>query len=236
MSLVGRVAGTGYNCTAGIPGRRLASFLVPSRVATVFAAAGLDQEGVVAWGQPLPNNRSGVYVVATGQEPDSLDRMLAQAPISGAAIEELLAVRPELTLDGQRPTADELASRIAAFWLPDEPIVYIGLATSLRTRVRSFYRTPLGAARPHSGGWFLKTLANLDGLYVHFAPAVDFDAAEIAMLDAFVAGVSRATRTRLADPDHPWPFANLEIRQGGRKIRKRHGIKGARGDLRTARM
>jgi hypothetical protein len=35
----------------------------------------------------------------------------------------------------------------------------------------------------------------------------------------------------LHDPAHPWPFANLEIRRDGRKIRKRHGIKGARGDI-----
>jgi hypothetical protein len=204
---------------------------MPSSVRTVFAAADLEVEGIVGWGERLPPTESGIYVVALTDDQDSLDGALPLAPISPPAIEELLAVRPELTLDGRRPTADELAARIAAFWLPDETIVYIGLATSLRSRVRGFYRTPIGARRPHSGGWFLKTLANLDDLYVHFARISDFDAAEIAMLAGFVALVSPESCALLADPDHPWPFANLEIRRAGRKIRKRHGIKGARGDL-----
>jgi hypothetical protein len=167
-------------------------------------------------------------------ELGSLEATMPIAPISRAAIQELLAVRPELTLDGRRPSPAELASRIAAFWLPDEPILYMGLATSLRTRVGSFYRTPIGARRPHSGGWFLKTLSNLESLYVHSASAADFDTAERDMLEAFVAHVSPPTRTALADPDHPWPFANLELRRGGQKIRKVHGITGARGDISPA--
>jgi hypothetical protein len=203
---------------------------VPSTVASVFAAAGLEREGVVGWGQAAGDDRSGVYIVALTEELDALDGVLPSAPIATTAVEKLLAVRPELTLDGRRTSADELAERIAEFWLPDEPIVYIGLATSLRSRVRGFYRTPIGARRPHAGGWFLKVLANLDDLHVHFARSPDFDDAEIAMLAAFVAGVSPETCGSLADPKHPWPFANLEIRRDGRKIPKRHGISGARGD------
>jgi hypothetical protein len=204
---------------------------VPSTVAAVFAAAGLKPQGVVRWGERVGDERSGVYVVALIDEQNSPTGALTEAPITDAAIEELLAVRPELTLDANRPTVAELKARIGAFWLPDEAIVYIGLATSLRSRVGSFYRTPIGARRPHSGGWFLKMLSNLEDLFVHFAYVDDFDAAEIAMLKCFVAGVSPATVAGLADPAHPWPFANLEVRRDRRKIRKLHGIKGARGDL-----
>lgn len=204
--------------------------VVPSTASAVFAAAGLEPEGVVRWGEAAGDERSGVYVVALTDQVDAME-LLPTAPISDTAIDELLAVRPELTLDGRRPSTRGLAERIGAFWLPDETIVYIGLATSLRSRVHGFYKTPIGAKRPHSGGWFLKTLANPYRLWVHFARVADFDAAEIAMLEAFVAGVSPETRAALADPEHPWPFANLELRRGGRKIRKRHGIKGARGDI-----
>lgn len=204
---------------------------MPSTLASVFAAAGLERAGVVPWNQRAGDDSSGVYMVALTKELDSLDGTLPLAPIASTAIDELLAIRPELTLDGRRPSAVELRARVAAFWLPDEPILYIGLATSLRSRVRGFYRTPIGARRPHSGGWFVKTLANLDDLYVHFARTPAFDAAEIAMHDAFVAAVSTASQARLADTERPWPFANLEIRRGSRKIRKRHGIKGARGDV-----
>jgi len=70
--------------------------------------------------------------------------------------------------------------------VPDETILYIGLAgTSLRTRVRDYYKTPLGARRPHAGGWFIKSLANVNDLLVHFAPADDPCAAENAMLGSF---------------------------------------------------
>lgn len=206
---------------------------MPSSVAAVFAAAGLEPEGVVGWGERAGDERSGVYVVALTNQIDSRDVALLVAPIADAAIEELLSVRPELTLDGKRPTVPELKARIGAFWLPDETIVYIGLATSLRSRVRSFYRTPIGARRPHAGGWFLKTLSNLDDLYVHFARVVDFDDAESTMLEAFVTALSPSALAGLADPAHSWPFANLELRRGGHKIRKAHGIKGARGDIET---
>lgn len=202
-----------------------------STVAALFAAAGLEPEGVVSWGERMAEQRSGVYVVALTRDCHSLESTLPAAPMSRAAIEELLAVRPELTLDGRRPTAAELAARIAAFWLPDEVVVYIGLATSLRSRVAGYYKTPLGARRPHSGGWFLKTLDGLDRLHVHFAHVSHFDAAEEAMLEAFIAGVSEAARALLPDPAHPFPFANIELRRGARKLRKAHGIKGTRGDI-----
>jgi hypothetical protein len=204
---------------------------VPSTVGRVFSAAGLERDGVVRWGQAAGDDRSGIYVVALTDREDALAGTLPAPPIDAAAIHELLVVRAELTLDGRRPSAAELAARISAFWLADESILYIGLATSLRSRVRSFYRTAIGARRPHSGGWFLKTLANLDELYVHYARTPDFDTAEPLMLEAFVAAVSPEARASLHDPDHAWPFANLEIRRGGRKSRKRHGIKGARGDV-----
>ena len=46
------------------------------------------------------------------------------------------------------------------------------------------------------------------------------------MLEAFVAGVSADSGPALRDPDHPFPFANLEWPKG---VRKSHGIRGATG-------
>lgn len=142
------------------------------------------------------------------------------------SVAELLEVRPEMRLDGRRPSPDDLAARLAAFWLPDETVVYIGLAgTSVRRRLSAYYRTPLGARRPHSGGWFLKMLAGLDSFYVHVASAPEPKRAEAEMLRFFCSQVSAASKQRLHDPEHPFPFANLEWPPG---TRKRHGITGAR--------
>jgi hypothetical protein len=194
-----------------------------------MAAAGLCPSGAVRWGEQVPEVGAGVYVIALTNETHSAEGCLASCPTSPAALDDWLDVRPELRLDGQRPTEAELARRLAAFWLPDEVILYIGLAgTSLRTRLRQYYQTPLGARRPHAGGHFLKTLENLDELHVHFVPTANPQDAEDAMLGSFCRHVSDASRGGLHDPDHPFPFANLEWPPG---TRKRHGLIGTKGDL-----
>jgi hypothetical protein len=124
------------------------------------------------------------------------------------------------------PTRETLAARFAACWLPDEVIVYIGLSSRplrKRVRVREYYVTPLGAARPHVGGWFAKTL-NAQ-LYIHYAATPAFQSAEQAMLDAFAAATSIEARAGLQDRARPIPFANLRWLGHGRK---QHGIEGAR--------
>jgi hypothetical protein len=56
------------------------------------------------------------------------------------AVNELLSVRLELRVDRSRPTPAEPAPRIDAMWLPDEVVLYIGLAgTSLGRRVGDYY-------------------------------------------------------------------------------------------------
>lgn len=157
---------------------------MPSTVADIFAAASASPAGVVRWGTPPapPVDRTapatGVYVVALTDELDSRAGALAVPPISEAAIEELLAVRLELTLDDARPTREQLLKRLAGFWFPDEVVVYIGLAGHRKNRpvqgevakrMAEYYATPLGANGPHAGGWPLKTLACLHEVYVHYA-------------------------------------------------------------------
>ncbi len=151
---------------------------------------------------------------------------LPGCPLDPSAVAKLLRVRPELRLDGKRPTAAELADRLAGLWLSDETVVYIGLAgTSVQGRVNAYYRTPLGARSPHAGGWPVKTLSVLPSLFVHYAACADPAAAEQRMLDVFTSQVSPDTRAKLHDPEMPVPFANLEH---GKGQRKRHGITGAR--------
>jgi hypothetical protein len=193
-------------------------------VQSLFAAADVPLAGVVGWRNRVPVSGPGVYVIALSHDAASLSGA-AGCPVSRVALEEWLERRPELTLDGRRPTIDEVTARLRAFWLPDEPVLYIGKATSLATRVGQYYATPLGARRPHAGGHFLKTLAALDELHVFYGPCADPLNAEDAMLRAFVDGVSAETVARLHDSELPLPFANLEWPHG---MRKRHGFSGAR--------
>ncbi len=201
---------------------------MPSTVAEVFAAAKLPPAGEVAWGTPVPLDAPGVYVVALTDNLQFRSGALSEAPLDGDALERLLAARPELRLDGARPDFEELATRLRLFWLA-EVVLYVGLAgTSVRKRVRQYYRTPLGARRPHAGGWWLKTLTVFDQLRVHWAPTADPEAGETAMLRGFAGGVSPPALAALHDPERVAPFANLRCGSG---LVKRHGITGATGDL-----
>jgi hypothetical protein len=198
---------------------------MPSTVDALLRDSGLPWAGAVRWRERPPHGGPGVYVVARAEDPTVLPSNLA-APLSPAALGQLLARCP-VTVDGVLAGPRRLAARLAAFWLPDEPVVYIGKAgSSVADRVSAYYHTPVGAVRgPHKGGWFIKTLADLDALWVHVAPADHPEQAEQQLIEAFCAGVSSATRAALHDPEQPLPFANLQRRPG---VWKRHGLGGYR--------
>lgn len=199
----------------------------------------MHPEGVVPWrGRigPMPTEgpSTGVYVIALTDAVESTTAALPDAPISVAAAQELIDARPECRLEGSRPSAAQIAARLAGFWFPDEVVLYIGCAPQRSTRpangelggrVSEYYRTKLGARSPHSGGWFLKTLTNLDALHVHYGYCRDVFAAEEAMLERFVARVGPGSRAALHDSINVMPFANLEY---PKKVYKQHGIEKAR--------
>lgn len=203
---------------------------MPTTIVDAFSAAGLARRGVVKWGTKPDASDSGVYIVALTASPDSFDGQLIDAPLEAAEFQRWLDACPELTLDGNRPTPQQLTARIRRFWIPDEVILYIGLAgTSLSERVGQYYKTPIGKRSPHAGGYFLKLLSDRNQLWVHYAECSNFEAAERRMLQRFCANVSRDSMQALHDPTHPFPFANLESPRGTRKV---HGLHGARGPKR----
>jgi hypothetical protein len=74
------------------------------------------------WWRGVSRYRSAaaVYTVSLSAETESLAAARAEVPISRSALECWLEVRLELLLDKERPTAAQLARKLAAFWLPDE--------------------------------------------------------------------------------------------------------------------
>ena len=197
---------------------------MPTNIAEAFATVGLAREGVVKWGTKPTTSEPGVYVVSLTEHLDTYDGRLTEAPLSEAEFQGWLTKRSDLTLDGVRPTLPQLTDRVRRFWIPDEVVLYMGLAgTSLSTRLRQYYTTQIGDRRPHRGGYFLKLLSNLDQLWVHYARHPNPEFAEDGMLRRFCAHVSHDSRRSLQDPAHPFPFANLEWPRGTRKT---HGLRG----------
>lgn len=179
---------------------------------SLFAAVGASPVGVVSWNARIPraNPTAGVYVVSVNAGHDESSPP-GPARISEEECAAWLERADELTLHGQRPTPSELAAHVAWWWLPEEPVVYIGKATNLSVRVSDYYKTPLGAPRKHGGGRWLKTLQGLRRVFVHWAKVATAENARNAedeMLRVFAhrAAVPRSYPT----PDVVLPFANLQ--------------------------
>jgi hypothetical protein len=141
---------------------------------------------------------------------------MTSAPIDEGLLGAWIARVPTIKVDGVAGTVASLRERLSAWWVPDEPMVYIGrTGTNVARRIDDFYRTPLGDPRPHAGGHWLKTLVSLSELRVWWAETDDPDGGEAALLAAF------ADRHKTGPS---LPFAN---REGAAKARKANGVTGS---------
>nr|WP_314842126.1 hypothetical protein [uncultured Microbacterium sp.] len=199
-------------------------------VAELFKAAGVSYGGVVRWGQPPSERGPGIYVVSSSENADQATGLDA-APLDTAAVSTLVGIRPEASIDGSPATEARLQTRLREMWVPNEPVLYVGLAgASVRARVRQYYNTKIGARAPHAGGWPIRMLDQA-ALWVHFGPAQDPDAAEMLMLRHFEEYVPLDTRATLIDQRTALPFANLTHPRG---LRKRHGLAGVKASRAVA--
>jgi transcription elongation factor GreA len=193
--------------------------MVPDRsAASLLRDVGLLPDGPVVWGRGVPATGPGVFVV-------ELASPLASAPIELTRVGKWLERVPDLRLDGERPTSRALASRLSAFWLPSQPVLYVGsTAASVSRKVAAIGATVLGHRRPSSGGYWLQALAMPPGARIWWSATTAVEEYEDALLAAFAEGVPDADRTGLPDAAVILPFANLARPTGERK---RTGIAGA---------
>lgn len=193
-------------------------------VGELFEKSELRPAGVVQWGDQVPLDLPGVYVVTSTPELRDPVGRIGKYQHDLGAFEALRIVCPSVTVDGAPATNEKLAERIGAFWIPESAILYVGLAgTSVRKRVDQYYGTHVGQRSPHAGGWWLKTLVDLESLFVHYAEAETPRASEDRLLRTFAAAVPPSLRRTFHDSERIAPFANVEVQSG---IRKRHGMAG----------
>lgn len=96
------------------------------------------------------------------------------------------------------------------WWLLDESVLYIGKASSPDRRVAQHYRTPLGAGRPHSDRYWLKILADLPALTIHYAVAADAPEAE-RVEDRLLHEFVTAAAPPLGHPEPSLPLPGSDI-------------------------
>lgn len=199
---------------------------MPTSVKELFSSESLEAAGQVKWGTPISEKRSGVYVVATTSDFDNNTNVYGDnLPIDLEILKKWIDDISTLTVDGKRPTPEILSDRLTQFWLPDEPILYIGQTTKkLKKRIGEYYATQLGNRSPHAGGYWLKTLSISGDLNVFWATtseSMNPNDIETKLQRNFVKGVSPTSKSNLHDPKRPFPFANLVVTGCGRKS---HGI------------
>jgi transcription elongation factor GreA len=179
--------------------------------ASLLRAVGLLADGPVRWGRPIPATGPGVFVI-------ELPAPLAMAPVELTRVGKWIERVESLRLDGSRPTSRTLAARLAAFWLPSQPILYVGATeSSIARRLAAIERTELGERRPQSAAHWLKTMRSLEALRIWWAPTDATEEYEDALLSAFAAGVPAADVAALPDRSVVLPWANLRSATGERK-------------------
>ena len=182
---------------------------MPSTVRALFHAAGLAPEGPVSFGEAARSTKAGVYVVSDTKSPDELpqDREPRSSTVSLAAWRQRC---PRMTLreSGRRPTVHDLRVILESWWLNDEPVLYVGrTGECLDKRTAAFASTPIGAKRPHAGGFWLKTLDQ--HLYVYWCGTEAHEDNEVLMMNAFAENTSATSQRQLPDAGFAIPWANL---------------------------
>jgi transcription elongation factor GreA len=178
---------------------------------SLLRAVGLMADGPVVWGRPVPTSGRGVFVV-------ELPAPRPTAPIELTRVGKWIERVEGLRLDGARPSSKALVARLAAFWLPSQPVLYIGATDgSIAQRIVAIDRTLLGDRRPNHAAHWLKALRSLDGVRVWWTLTDATEEYEDALLTAFAEGVPPSEVDSLPDGSVVLPWANLRTATGERK-------------------
>jgi transcription elongation factor GreA len=183
----------------------------------LLASVGLMADGPVMWGRPISAKGPGLYAV-------ELPAPVPAPPIELTRVGKWIERVPSLRLDGERPTSKALVARLASYWLPSTPVLYVGATGgSVGGRVIALAHHVLGDRRPHADGHWLFTLRGLEQARIWWA---ETDAPEEyldAVLDAFAASIGEPPSERPAG-SLLIPWANGRRPTGERQP---HGIGGS---------
>lgn len=178
-----------------------------NHIATHFS---LKINGPIKWGMDCMSKKSGVYIICYPGTSSAcpLDMRIINFWCS--------STRNKTFKTGSPLIPSVLVSELTKYWIPNEQIVYVGKASCLRTRLFQYYRTPLGKRGPHSGGYWIKTLQNINMLDIYWIEDKKPAILEQKILVFFNKSTTCGTGMLCL------PYANLEIT---RRLRKRHIIR-----------
>lgn len=122
---------------------------------------------------------------------------------------EFLAQSPAGTHKGRDLTAP--LELVEAAWLDSSPVLYIGKATSLRSRVTAYRRQGQGRKAGHQGGAYLWQLVGATEALVAWKETPSFACAEAALIEQFMSDFgARPFANRKHEPRTSCPPDALE--------------------------
>lgn len=180
----------------------------------LFQKFGLEYSEPVQWGTRLNARYNGVYVISNSPDPFSVEPINPEFRLNETIIEDWKEEAAQLEIEGQRnPSNHEIENYLAEFWKPDQNILYIGMSASntnpIQKRVRQFYQHKVGKKGPHTGGYWLKLLQDLETTYIYHAQTENPRDIEFKMLLAFAELSSEMSFYDMDRIGDNLPFANL---------------------------
>lgn len=204
---------------------------MPTTVKEIFNKFNIADIYQVKWGNCIFDANQGIYIVSSSSLPHENSGLIEIPIFCEQILKKWIDKLSNFLIDNCKVNLVSLKSRLGEFWLPDENILYIGRAkkrrnnSGLGVRIHEYYETDIGESGPHSGGQWLKTLKNIDSLYVYYGYCDLPVEIESQMLEYFMSNVSSKSKIKLKDKNLPLPFANIRYKRGSDK---NHAMKNQR--------
>ncbi len=184
------------------------------KVSDLFGKVGLTPSVPLKWGMPIKEKGNGVYVVSLSSSASENYGTLSNFQIRDEVFAEWINRSPDLNVVGA-VSKGLLEEELNKYWKPNQNILYIGESSSennqLSGRLNQFYQHQVGWKGPHTGGYWIKLLAELNDLYVYYSICSNPRDTEFKMLMHFIEQTTGKNFYELGELGVHLPFANLKV-------------------------
>src|SRR5690606_3794337 len=178
------------------------------------------------WNEKILEDYNGVYVISLSENPTSNEYSNYQFDICEETFEYWKTQALNLMIGETKVNnASQIKEYLSDFW-QDENILYIGQSSSitnkLNKRIKQFYQHKVGQKGPHTGGYWLKLLKEINSLNIYTAKSENPIETEFKLLLKFAELKADKPIFEIENVANYFPYANLKV-----DIYKNHIIKNA---------
>ncbi|GEM_PF-1998410 len=189
---------------------------MPVSVDKLFTEFGLNYSKPYKWNEKFDAIFNGVYIISSSNNPKKALPNNIEFDISVKVFENWKQQAPNLEIENKKVTeVSQVKQYLKKFWNEKENILYIGESTSatnpLTKRVNQFYIHKVGQKGPHTGGYWIKLLSELENLYIYFAESKSPRESEFKMILKYAELSSGKTFFELENISNHFPFANSKV-------------------------